>query len=225
MSFTILYSPNKAKMFTYDTAEEIPGYNPARVTSGQFVKIPDWATGGGRWMVVSPVNQTPWDEVPVHVLPDGFERIFGPRPNSNNFHGKGYPRNFQVAVVTWETDLRTYIGNFLPPVDVSTEQLAALHAEAIRYEMGEPAYYQNKYGYQVRFPESQAENFQANAEAWLGTGCGQIIVGYQNKITNMGIIIPEELMHPMAPPVLRQRQDKLRAAEAEAAKVGAEPEG
>ena len=211
MSLQIVSAPNGAKLFTYDTAEEIPGYSPHRLTTGQIVRIPAGETGGGRWMVVSPFNLEPWGPVAaVAPLPDGFEAIFGPKPNSNNYHGAGYPKNYQQALATWETDLRTYVDDSMPPHS-DPAKVAAARSEAIQYEMGEPAYYQNTHGYQVRFPESQAENFQASAQTFINYGAGQIIVAYQNKITNMGIVIDDPPgLHPMAPPVLAQRQNDLR---------------
>ena len=108
MALQIVNAPNGARMFTYDTAEEIPGHNPARVASGQIVQIPARETGGGRWMVVSPFNPTPWvAPAAVVPLPEGFQAIFGPKPDPNNFHGQGYPKNYQAAKVTWETNLTT----------------------------------------------------------------------------------------------------------------------
>ena len=215
MSLQIVNAPNGAKLYTYDTAEEIPGYSPHRINTGQIVQIPAGGTGGGRWMVVSPFNLQPWDPVAeVAPLPAGFEAIIGPKPNSNSYHGAGYPKNYQQALVTWETNLKTYVDGSLPPGS-NDAKVAAARSEAIKYEMGEPAYYQNTHGHQVRFPESQAENFQANGVTFINTGTGQIIVNYQNKITNMGIVINDPPgLHTLAPPELARRQNDLRKAEA-----------
>lgn len=216
MALQIVNAPNGAKMFTYDTADEIPGYSPVRVATGQIVQIPD-GDAAGRWMVVSPFNPKPWAAAATAApLPDGFEAIFGPKPNPNSFHGPEYPTNYQRAVATWETDRRTYVGPNMPP-NSDDAKVAAARSAAIKYEMGEPAYYENTHGFQVRFPESQAENFQANAVTFINHGTGQIIVIYQDKITNMGIVIPAELMHSMAPQALTQKQIALRSAAAAAA--------
>ena len=86
--------------------------------------------------------------------------------------------------------------------------------------MGESAYYQNNNGFKVRFPDSQDPDFEAPFDGFVNIGTGQIIVSYQNRLTNQGIIIPANKMHPLAPPVLRKRQDELREAEAKAAEAG-----
>ena len=88
--------------------------------------------------------------------------------------------------------------------------------------MGEPAYYENNNGFKVRFPDSQEPAFEAPFDGFVNTGTGQIIVSYQNRLTNDGIVIPADKMHPMAPPVLLKRQDKLReeAKKAEEAEEG-----
>ena len=153
------------------------------------------------------------------MLPDGFEAIFGPRPHSSQFRGGNAARDFQVATVTWENNLRTYVGPGMPD-DADSAKVETANNEAVKYEMGEPAYYENNNGVKVRFPDSQDPDSEAPFDGFVNIGTGQIIVSYQNRLTNQGIIIPANKMHPMAPPVLLKRQDELREAAAKAAEAG-----
>jgi hypothetical protein len=216
MAMQKVAAPNGAKLYTYDTPEEIDGYTPVKVDNGQIVQIPAGATttppSGGRWMVVSPFNEEPWGEVvAAQPLPEGFEAIFGPAPIPGGFHGPSYPTNYQQARDLWQQNLDTFTAAGMPPGS-DDAKVAAARNEAIFYGMGEPHYYANTHGYQVRFPESQAEDFQADADTFINTGTGQIIVVYQDKLSDRGIIIPVEQMHPLAPPTLTKKQVKLRNA-------------
>ena len=208
--------------------DDVPDMQKKPPGPGPFVQVPaGFATAEigsleGQWWRVTPFNATPWAVLsppPPPVLPDGFEAIFGPRPHSSQFRGGNAARDFQVATVTWENNLRTYVGPGMPD-DANAAKVEAANNEAEKYDMGDPAYYQNNNGFKVRFPDSQDPDFEAPFEGFVNIGTGQIIVSYQNRLTNQGIIIPANKMHPMAPPVLLKRQDELREAAAKAAEAG-----
>ena len=60
------------------------------------------------------------------------------------------------------------------------------------------------------------------ADGFVNTATGQIIVSYQNRLTNDGVIIPENKIHPLgASGVLGKRQFDLRRAKAKAEKEAA----
>ena len=114
-----------------------------------------------------------------------------------------------MATVTWENNLKTYVGPGMPD-NADPAKVEAANNEAVKYDMGEPAYYENNHGVKVRFPDSQEPHFEAPFDGLVNTATGQIIVNYQNRLTNDGIVIPANKMHPLAPPVLLKRQDELR---------------
>ena len=204
-----------------DMLKKPPGPGPFEQVPAGFATA-EIGSLEGKWWRVTPFNPTPWAVLsppPPPVLPDGFEAIFGPRPHSSQFRGGNAARDFQVATVTWENNLRTYVGAGMPD-DADSAKVEAANNEAVKYEMGEPAYYENNNGFKVRFPDSQDPDFEAPFDGFVNIGTGQIIVSYQNRLTNQGIIIPANKMHPMAPPVLLKRQDELREAAAKAAEAG-----
>ena len=204
-----------------DMLKKPPGPGPFEQVPAGFATS-EIGSREGKWWRVTPFNPTPWAVLsppPPPVLPDGFEAIFGPRPHSSQFRGGNAARDFQVATVTWENNLRTYVGPGMPD-DADSAKVEAANNEAVKYEMGEPAYYENNNGFKVRFPDSQDPDFEAPFDGFVNIGTGQIIVSYQNRLTNQGIIIPANKMHPMAPPVLLKRQDELREAAAKAAEAG-----
>ena len=204
-----------------DMQKKPPGPGPFEQVPAGF-STPEIGSLEGKWWRVTPFNATPWavlgPPAPPPVLPEGFEAIFGPRPHSSQFRGGNASKNFRVATVTWENNLRTYVGPGMPD-DANSAKVEAANNEAVKFDMGEPAYYENNNGHKVRFPDSQEPDFEAPFDGFVNTGTGQIIVSYQNRLTNEGIVIPADKMHPMAPPVLLKRQDDLREAAAAAAKA------
>ena len=208
--------------------DDVPDMQKKPPGPGPFVQVPaglataEIGSLEGKWWRVTPFNPTPWAVLsppPPPVLPDGFEAIFGPRPHSSQFRGGNAARDFQVATVTWENNLRTYVGPGMPD-DANAAKVEAANNDAVKFDMGEPAYYQNNNGFKVRFPDSQDPDFEAPFDGFVNIGTGQIIVSYQNRLTNQGIVIPANKMHPLAPPVLLKRQDELRKAAAKAAEAG-----
>ena len=194
-------------VYSYSTPTEIPGFNPYQLTLGRVKEI-QHGPAMGRWMSVQWASPTYLFEAlpevpPLEVLPKGFEDIFGVRPVS-----EGDSHAFQRLTAQWENNLVTFVRSG-PPAD--TEHPEAAEAEAIKYKLGPHAPYENIYGFQVRFPSSQVVNFQADYEAFTDF-TGQVIVLYQNRLTNRSLPIPADLMHPLCPPVLLARASKVRKA-------------
>lgn len=188
-------------VYSYGTPDEIPGFTPPMLDTGRIKQIQN-GPAVLRWLSVTPFMPTFLFEgvpdVPAPaVLPAGFKSIFGPRPVS-----RGDSKAFRRATGQWENNLATFVGviNETHPAD----------NDAIEYDMGLPRYYENIHGRQVRFPKSQDPDFQADMDGFTGFP-GLVIVMYQNRLTNAEIPIPADLMHPLAPPVLLAKADKVRS--------------
>jgi hypothetical protein len=198
--------------------DDVPDHLKKPPGPGPFEQVPEGFSApgigllGGLWWRVTPFNPTPWAALspPAEpVYPPGFIDTFGPPPDSNNYHYPGGKTQFQVDTNLWRQNLSQYEGDGSPPAEFDPIKVELANAEAVEYEMGEGAFYSNQYGNQVRFPDSDDPAFQARASAYVNH-TGQVIVMYQNRLTNQGIVIPATKMHPLAPPVLLKRQDELR---------------
>ena len=146
---------------------------------------------------------------PKDDLPDGFEVIFGPRPKPSDFTGYRRNRKWRAGVVTWENAKRTFKGLGMPE-GPNAQTINDANASAEFFEMGVPAYYENNYGFQVRFPDSQDSSFQTTFEAFTGAAHGHVIVSYQWGLTVDGIPIDANKIHPFAPPRLKLAQLDLQ---------------
>jgi len=183
---------------------DVPDMQKKPPGPGPFVQVPagfvtaEIGSLEGLWWRVSPFNATPWAVLaPVEAvpLPDGFEAIFGPRPHSSQFRGGNAANDFQIATVTWESNLNSYVSASMP-ANADAARMNAANDEAVKYDMGEPAYYENKYGFRVRFPDSQDPDFEATFDGFVISGTGQIISAYQNRLTNAEVLIPLDKLHP-----------------------------
>lgn len=156
---------------------------------------------GGEWWLVNPFTTAePWrqQEAPAaEKLPEGFEEIFGLRPQSSDFHGFPNPsRTFRTAVVEWERDLR-HFKQAGKPEWASAEKLKAAAGVFRRWGMGEPRYYEGRYGWMARFSESEIPDFET--AAWGAINVSHLTVAhYQIRLVDRGIV--PELRHPFVPP-------------------------
>lgn len=164
---------------------------------------------GGRWWLVTPFTAPggimPWvlasgeaDPEP-EKLPEGFVEIFGRRPKSQDFHDFPNPSQaFRVAVVTWEQDKKFFKRAGLPDWAEEDMQLVR-NARAVfdAWGMGNPAFYEGRYGWMVRFPQSQIRDYQSTAWGALNA-THLVIAGYQVRLINEGIIPADR--HPFVPP-------------------------
>jgi len=213
--------------FTYfDAKEDLP--NPAAFDTPGVVTIPKgYGEVSGKLVIPSMFNPTPWKIIqPVNdvPLPDGFEDIFGPKPNSNNFHGNGYPQNFYKAKTIWANDLRTYVGPGMP-TDADKYPIEAAEARVADLGLGSPAYYENS-GYpgvdgttvrfHVRFPDSQDPSFQYSFKGFMQYP-DVMVVKYWLLLTRAGVLIDPKLLKkvPIVPPALFQAQGLIRKAQAD----------
>jgi hypothetical protein len=123
---------------------------------------------GGDWWLVNPfTGPEPWlaldaasnptkAALETEAAPTEFVRVFGPRPDSG-------------AVGTqWDLDLGFFKGTGIPE-GFNEAQLEAAKAEFDAWGLGEPVFYEGRYGWQVRFPDSPLPTFETTASTALLT--------------------------------------------------------
>ena len=157
---------------------------------------------GGEWWLVNPFTTAePWLTQGIapspEVLPPGFVEIFGPRPKISDFSKSATPSLlFRLATVQWEQDLR-YFKQAGVPEWATAEQLASAAQVAQQWELGAPRFYEGRYGWMVRFPESQVKDFESSAWGILNAMHLQV-AAYQLRLIDRGGIPRNR--HPFVPP-------------------------
>lgn len=177
--------------------------------NGPYRQAPE-EYGGGWWYTSPFAGQEPWkraeaaQSAPAAAagpdaprsasnLPPGFAQVFGEKPMGNQF--KNY-REYQTAKVRWEQDLRLFKQAGTPP-DVTPKQLEDITRTAKAWGMGEPQFYEGRYGWKARFPDSALPDHEVSIES-LTMGMHQMIARYQIKLVHNGIEPAER--HPFVPP-------------------------
>lgn len=149
---------------------------------------------GGDWWLVSPfTGPAPWlaldassnpkKALESEPLPIGFEQVFGPRPGGS------------TAAAQWEQDLSYFKGTGLPE-GFDEVHLEAAKAEFEAWGLGEPVFYEGRYGWQVRFPESQLPTFETTATTALLTP-HIVIAEHQVRSIQEGVALVR--YHPWLP--------------------------
>lgn len=186
---------------TDTTAPHLPRYRDvpesAKFPLGPYQKAPqeyggDWwlvspFTGPEPWLALSATNGSSQAALETEPVPAGFEKVFGPRPD----HG--------AAAAQWDQDLSNFQGTGLPE-GFNEEQLAAAKTEFEAWGLGEPVFYQGRYGWQVRFPDSPLSTFETTASTALLTP-HLVIAEYQVRSIQEGIDLGR--YHPWLPERLR----------------------
>ena len=157
---------------------------------------------GGEWWLVDPfTGETPWltqaGGPPREILPEGYEEIFGPRPQAADFRGERNPSlMYRTAVVKWEQDLRYFKQAGTP--EWADPRLVATAANLFeQWGMGTPRFYEGRYGWMARFPESEIRDYEASA--WGALNASHLLVAqYQIRVVGRGAV-PEK-RHPFVPP-------------------------
>ncbi len=186
---------------TDTTAPHLPRYRDvpqsAKYPLGPYQKAPqeyggDWwlvspFTGPEPWLALSAANNSSKAALETGPVPAGFEKVFGPRPDRG------------AAAAQWDQDLSNFQGTGLPE-GFNEEQLAAANAEFEAWGLGEPVFYQGRYGWQVRFPDSPLSTFETTASTALLTP-HIVIAEYQVRSIQEGIDLGR--YHPWLPERLR----------------------
>ena len=156
---------------------------------------------GGEWWKVNPfTGPEPWHPVEINSppeleIPEGFTEIFGVRPEASDFSSS---RSFKAAEQRWEQDLRYFQGSGIPDgFDQAQVDLAAGVFE--QWDMGRPLFYEGRYGWMARFPDSAIPNFEANVTASLEVS-HIVVAKYQTRQLFNGVT--PRVVHPFVPPFL-----------------------
>ena len=192
---------------------ELPSTTEPSVNPGtpRYEDVPEWAKHplgpyrqappeyGGEWWFVNPfTGPEPW--IPrasqsEQTLPDGFAEIFDLRPQAKDYTSMN---EFHAARLRWEQDLKYFEGAGIPQdLDVAEiERVADIYED---WGMGRPVFYEGRYGWKVRFPDSQIPNYEANPGGMIKAP-HVLIAQYQIRLLQKGIV-PEN-PHPFVPPQL-----------------------
>ena len=155
---------------------------------------------GGEWWLVNPFSGAePWllldRKAPVpEVLPEGFERAFGPRPKWRDYPTR---RALQHDVVVWEQAKKNFIQAGVPPW-AGERQLQIAAGALTTWGMGVPAYYEHRFwGWMARFVESKLPTFEMNAHTTI-LHTHLVVPNYQVELLQQGI--EPEQRHPLISP-------------------------
>ncbi len=155
----------------------------------------------GEWWSVSPFGQEPWEVARrktepqvVEQLPDGFQAIFGPRPEKADFNTR---RAWKHDVIVWEQDKKNFVQAGDPPwtdMDIAVDlQKTADIFQA--WNVGSPVYYEHKsYGWMAMFLDSELDEFQMNAHTTV-YHTHLVIANYQVQLIQEGI--QPSVVHPL----------------------------
>ena len=174
---------------------EVPGHLKSPL--GPYVQAPP--ESGGEWWYANPfIGPRPWlileprTEVP-ETLPAGFEELFGPRPARTRTDNSV---DFAAKTNQWEQSLKHFKGVGIPD-GIEPAEIDALRDTMEKWGLGEPRFYEGRYGWRVRFPDSRAPSFEMNPKT-LVTAPQLSVSMYQIRLLKDGIL-PEPL-HAMVPP-------------------------
>ena len=181
--------------------KEVPEW--AKWPEGNFKQAPEEL--GGEWWKLTPfTSPQPWTSlqrpfVPeAEVLPDGYARLFGPRPQSNDYDNY---MKFKVAEVQWEDALERFKGIGLPE-GIDPVALAASTEVMLEWGLGEPFFYEDVNGWHAKFPDSANPDFEINPTTLL-MAPHVTVARYQLGLIRLGTI--PETLHPFIPPVVLAR--------------------
>jgi hypothetical protein len=140
----------------------------AQWPQGPYKQAP--AEFGGEWWLVNPFSgPQPWvraaeiaaaGRVETAPPPDGFVKLFGPRPDRCESSNRG---EYVLRTAVWERNLADFQGVGIP--EGYTKEQVETAADAMKHwGMGEPIYYQGRDGWKARFPDSLLPKFEIIAE-------------------------------------------------------------
>ncbi len=171
--------------------------------------------GGGWWQVSPFTGSEPWKNAALQAqrkadgtaataqkqdsYPDGFLEAF-PKPERSQYKSA---TEFRGAMGRWETDLK-YFKQVGTPPGVSEAQINAASDIARQWGLGTPQIYEGRYGWAVRYPESQFPTFETNLNG-LMNNIQQTVAQYQVKLIRSGV--EPVTRHPMVPPHVKVKTD------------------
>jgi hypothetical protein len=164
---------------------------------------------GGEWWLVNPFTTAePWATQSMAVqeeLPAGFAAVFGTRPKISEFSNTPNPGvSWRVAVDRWEQDLLYFLRAGVPEW-ATPEQVGAAEAVTRSWGLGAARFYEGRYGWMARFPESQLRTFESSAWGVLNVA-HHVVATYQWRLLEQGIVPPKR--HPFVPPQAWPQDEK-----------------
>ncbi len=182
----------------------------AKHPAGPYMQAPE--EYGGEWWLVNPfVGTEPWITATIEIpesggpadLPPDFTRIFGDLPARRS--GESYG-DFRSRSVNWKQNLEHFHGGGFPE-GFDTEEIALASSTFEAWGMGEQQFYEGRYGWRVRFPDSEIPEFEFNVQAAI-TVPHIVIARYQVRQIREGTtptefhpFLPERLQKDPLPPI------------------------
>ena len=173
----------------------------AQWPAGPYRQAP--AEHGGEWWYVSPfTGEQPWlsqgvaFEAAVAAPPTATEEflaVFGPPPQPS---ATTSPAHRSTAMAQWLIDLEHFRGAGVPE-GFSQEQLERAAAVYESWGLGRPVYYEGRYGWTARFPDSSIPDFEAAPFAAIETP-HLVVARYQVSAAQRGEAPAQR--HPFVPP-------------------------
>ncbi|MEZ5365155.1 MAG: hypothetical protein R2748_23215 [Bryobacterales bacterium] len=157
---------------------------------------------GGQWWLVNPFGSAePWvtqsQPVQKESLPEGFEEIFGGRPKAASFRETPSPSlYFRMAVTDWEQSLRQFVRAGMPEW-APAEMIEAADKVFEAWGMGRPRFYEGRYGWSARFPDSEIPEFECAARSVMESA-HLVVAQYQLALLERGETPATK--HPFVPP-------------------------
>ena len=199
-------------------AAEAPVVEPFAPHVPRFANIPEslrWPAGpyrqapaefGGEWWMTNPFTGVqPWltqrgleasTQIPEYSGPEApaaFLELFGPPPQSAD----GTHRSHRSAeMAQWLIDLEHFQGTGVPE-GFSQEQVDRAGELFESWGLGRPQFYEGRYGWKARFPDSGIPGFEATPFTALEAP-HLVVAKYQVKMGQQGQAPLER--HPFVPP-------------------------
>jgi hypothetical protein len=179
----------------------------AKHPAGPYRQAP--AELGGEWWLVSPfTGEEPWlnqemaavtgtspSRYALENLPEDFLQAFGEMPLRR---GGESAVEFIGRVSRWKQDLEFFQRIGIPDgVDETQVELASAAYE--QWGMGRPVFYEGRYGWFARFPDSAIPEFEMDAASAVETS-HLAIARFQVRLLGKGVEVPQA--HPFVPPHL-----------------------
>jgi hypothetical protein len=149
-------------------------------------------TGPEPWLALERAKNPPVAELETEPVPAGFLQVFGARPKLSDVHSHS---QLHTATVQWEQDM-SYFKQIGVPEGFDQSQVDAATVEFEAWGMGKPVFYEGRYGWQVRFPDSQLPSFEAGAAGALLVP-HLVIAQFQARSIEQGVTVAR--YHPMLP--------------------------
>lgn len=141
------------------------------------------------------------NSVKVDASPEGFESVFGPRPNPNDFHDADNPSlAYRVAITSWNDAKKNFKGTADLPPDRSESEVQLAIDTYKAWGMGTPKFYEGRYGWFARFVESEIPDFEVRVEPTFFF-VHNVIPSYQYRLIQMQKL--DKGSHPWLPPDYR----------------------